>query len=103
MKWKSLLLGFTTGFFAAAVLLSRADAGLMRPDRILKRMKDHFRTYGQITGSWILETPEWFSSSDQKIQVYRGGVTVLQDGARKTFEFLSDATTGNLLESRMVQ
>ena len=99
MNWKSFFsgvaIGLAIGIFAAK---TTEKLGTLNSEDVLAKVKNELKKKGKITGSWIIAQPETYQKNDLTYQVYRGGITCLQDHQSTTYEFLADAKTGTVLE-----
>lgn len=99
-KYYSLiLLSFILSFFIGALsffLIDRHRA--VNPDSILDQVKSSFRKEGPIEGSWIEMTKVPWSKHALETEVYYGGLSRVEEGKIKHYEFLADAYTGSLLD-----
>ncbi|HEY4579372.1 MAG TPA: PepSY domain-containing protein [Savagea sp.] len=100
MKLKDYLLGVVTGV-AATFAVQQAMNQLVKyapADGVLKEVKKAFLQEGPIEGSWIVMQPEPYQNSVITMEVYRGGISRLQNGQLQQFEFVADANTGTIIE-----
>ena len=97
MNWKmitSLVAGFTVGYATSSYM---KESKLSDPEKVLASIKKKFRELGQVSGTWILMTPEKFRNQILEFDVYQGGITVHIDDFERKFEFIVDAKTGAIL------
>lgn len=87
----SFLLGALTFF-----LIDRNSS--VNPDRVLDRVKNDFREDGPISGSWIEMTKVPWSKYAYHTDVYYGGISRIEDGVLKHYEFIADAYSGSLVD-----
>lgn len=73
----------------------------MTPEKALKEAKTFFKQKGQINGSWIYMKPEQVEKDGLLYNAYRGGITQLENGEHKQYEFLVDADSGTMIESQL--
>lgn len=71
----------------------------MTPEKALKQAKETFKKSGPIHGSWIYMKPEDFEKNGLMYKVYRGGITRLENGENKQYEFYVDADTGTIIHT----
>jgi len=69
------------------------------PEKALKLVKSTFKQSGPIHGSWIYMKPEDLERNGLFYKVYRGGITRLENGVYKQYEFYVDTDTGSVIES----
>lgn len=103
MKWKSFFLGAAVGLiggYAARELVSNQT--LLPADRVLQKSKRLFKENGPIYGSWIQMKAEPFERNQISYQVYKGGISRMNNGEKEQFEFIADACTGTILEVRHI-
>lgn len=104
MNWKCFFLGVSAGIAGAFIVkeaTSRKET--VSPEEILKRVKNAYKQDGPISGSWINMTAEPFLRSPIEHQVYKGGITRTVDGQSELHEFIADAKTGTILETKLAQ
>lgn len=87
----SFLLGALTFF-----LIDRNKA--VNPDRVLNQVKNDFRADGPIEGSWIEMTKVPWSKYAYQTEVYYGGISRIEGGKLKHYEFIADAYSGTLVD-----
>jgi len=104
MNWKCFFLGVSAGV-AGGLIVKEATSRkeMISPEEILNRVKNAYKKDGPISGSWINMTSEPFLRSPIKHQVYKGGITRTVDGQSELFEFIADAKTGTILETKIAQ
>lgn len=68
------------------------------PDKVLSNVRDAFLTEGPIEGSWIEATRKPTQKFAITQELYRGGISRLEDGKLVSYEFAADAKTGTVLE-----
>ncbi|WP_066311102.1 PepSY domain-containing protein [Bacillus sp. FJAT-29814] len=103
MNWKSFALGVSVGIlagFAAKTVISSTTN--VSPEKVLENVKDHFKQNGPISGSWIHMKAEPFEKHQVQYQVYKGGISKNNNGKTEQFEFIADASTGALLDVRLL-
>lgn len=99
MNWKSFLLGAAVGVvsgYAVKEIISQKT--YVSPEKVLENVKKQFNQNGPINGSWIHMITEPFEKHDIKYQVYKGGISKIQNGVNEQFEFIADALTGTLID-----
>ncbi|MBF4499798.1 MULTISPECIES: PepSY domain-containing protein [Savagea] len=99
MKLKDFILGIATGV-AATIAVQQAMTQISKyapADNVLNEVKNAFLKEGPIEGSWIVMQPEEYQNGILTTEVYRGGITRLDNGNLQQFEFVADAKTGTLL------
>lgn len=100
MNWKSFLLGAAVGIvggYAAREILSQKSK--ISPDKALIIAKEVFKKHGPISGSWILMNAEKYEKNEIQYDVYRGGISRLTGENMVQYEFISDASTGTIIEA----
>lgn len=70
----------------------------LKPEKVLKSVKERFQRKYEVSGSWIYMKPEPFEKNDLQYDVYHGGITKHTNGEYIPYEFYIDAHTGTLLE-----
>ncbi|OCA91419.1 peptidase M4 [Bacillus sp. FJAT-27225] len=102
MNWKAFLLGAAAGAAAAyavnEAILENRDVSAQK---VLSHARNQFKASGPISGSWIHMEALPFEKNGIEYRVYRGGITRQNPNSSDTgeqFEFVSDATTGTILE-----
>lgn len=98
MKWKGFLLGALTGIAVGWLTKTITDNQYYSPEEVLQNVKKRMKPKGKITGSWIMTNPEQIDMNTISYQVYRGGITCINDEEKSNFEFLADAKTGTIIE-----
>ncbi|HEY4566801.1 hypothetical protein GOP80_10580 [Planococcaceae bacterium Storch 2/2-2] len=100
MKLRDFVLGVVTGV-AATVAVQRAMSE-MAPyapaDAVLSNVKETFLKEGPIEGSWIVMEPETYEKNVLTLDVYRGGITRMENGKVQQYEFIADAQTGTVID-----
>ncbi|MFS0780516.1 hypothetical protein [Bacillus sp. 1P06AnD] len=99
MKWQNIILGAAAGFacgYAAKSIIDNKNNP--SPDAVLTHVKNAVKANGKIIGSWILMKPEHYVKNGLQYEVFKGGLTKLEDEEQKQFEFVADATTGTVIE-----
>ena len=82
------------GFLIGKLLGNRK----MSANKILRRIRRDFRTEGPVAGSWIEHFTKPYQPFAFKTDVYRGGISRIEDGQVVNYNFLADAHTGTLLQ-----
>lgn len=98
LKWNKLLIGFSTGIIAGALISQAAKKKTISSDVALGLAKKAFKENGPIDGSWIHMNPESIKRYDLSYQIYRGGITRTVNNEVEQYEFLVDAMTGTIIE-----
>jgi predicted small secreted protein len=99
MEWKPFLLGAAVGLiggYAANEIISKKVN--ISPEKVLDHVKNQFKQQGQISGSWIQMEAVPFEKEQIRYKVYKGGVSKIQNGENKQYEFLADAGTGTIID-----
>lgn len=100
MKIKDFAAGILTGI-AAGIVVSEVFNRMNRhvpADTVLNELKEAFKQEGPIDGSWIVMKTEPFTKHKLPMEVYRGGISRVQNGELEQFEFAADARTGSIVE-----
>ncbi len=100
MKLKEFLVGILTGVAAGIVVnkvLEQVDPNVAA-EEVLSSIKKSFKEEGPIDGSWIVMKTEPFSNNAIKMDVYRGGISRINNGQLEQFEFAADSKTGTVVE-----
>jgi predicted small secreted protein len=104
MNWKSFGLGLGAGivggFAAFEVLTAKRHVS---PEKALANGKNHFKQQGPISGSWIHMNPEPYEKGNLSYTVYKGGISRTIDGKAEQYEFIADACTGTIIETKKVE
>lgn len=66
--------------------------------KILDHVKALFLREGPIEGAWIEDQPDTYIAQNHNTRAYFGGVTRLEDEHLQQYQFVADATTGELLD-----
>ncbi|WP_050616090.1 PepSY domain-containing protein [Bacillus testis] len=99
MKWQSIVLGAAAGFicgYAAKCVIDNNNTP--SPDDVLTHVKDAVKENGKVIGSWILMKPESYVKNGLQYEVFKGGLTKIDNDEQTQFEFVADATTGTVLD-----
>ncbi|WLD92415.1 PepSY domain-containing protein [Alkalihalobacillus sp. AL-G] len=88
----STLLGTAIGFIAGVFITKQVSERSVSPELALKKVKQKFPE--KIDGSWIYTTKETIALNELDYNVYKGGLTCLD----QHYEFTVDAETGAILE-----
>lgn len=91
----ALILSFLLGALSFFLIDQRTA---VNPDRVLDHVKRDFRLDGPIKGSWIEMTKVPWSKYSYQTDVYYGGLSRLEDGQSKHYEFIADAYSGNIMD-----
>lgn len=95
----SSLLLLTTGIIVGvAGTLFYRELTPKKPNLILEEVKKSFALEGTITGSWIDYDPVEFDLYESKPLVYLGGISRKEGESIKTYNFVTDAYTGEILD-----
>ncbi|WP_018664039.1 propeptide PepSY amd peptidase M4 [Heyndrickxia acidiproducens] len=99
MNWKTFVTGIAVGA-AAGYAMNEAvhRAVTASPESVLAKVKKAFKENGPIDGSWIQMTEEDYEKYPFKSKVYRGGISLTEDGEKKQYEFIADTKTGIVLD-----
>ena len=100
MKLKDFLAGVLTGVAAGLIVnqaIGRIEMNTPAED-VLRSVKEAFKKEGPIDGSWIVMKPEPFHNGVITMDVYRGGISRMQNGSLEQFEFAADSKTGTVVE-----
>ncbi|KAB7666783.1 hypothetical protein [Bacillus sp. B1-b2] len=99
MSWKSIITGVAVGVAASYVALKAISRNRsLTSDDILHIARVAFKEQGPINGSWINMKKETLLTPDQTYHVYRGGITRMNGSVKEVYEFVSDSTTGRILD-----
>ncbi len=100
MKVNNFLAGVLTGVAAGIVVSETIDRlnKNVSADTVLNTVKEAFKTEGPIDGSWIVMKTEPFQNNVISMDVYRGGISRINNGELEQFEFAADAKTGTVVE-----
>lgn len=98
MNWNKLLIGFSTGIIAGALISQAAKKKSISSDAALSLAKKAFKENGPIDGSWIHMNPENITKYNLPYKIYRGGITRTVNNEVEQYEFLVDAVTGTIIE-----
>ena len=104
MKLRDFLIGVVTGL-AAALIIKQASEKIspyMPANLVLENIKKEFKKESPIDGSWIFMKTEPFKNGIIELPVYRGGISRMVDGEMETYEFAADATSGVVVELKLV-
>jgi predicted small secreted protein len=100
MSWKKFVTGIAVGFAAAYALEQWREKMVIPSEKALQIAKEAFKKSGNISGSWIQTNIESFEKNGLSYQVYRGGITKTSDAETEAHEFIMDAYTGTIIETR---
>ncbi|WP_281164806.1 hypothetical protein [Liquorilactobacillus sicerae] len=94
-----LIFGAIAGFISGL----QANGNLQQPTKltpqqILKKIRAAFQAETPVQDSWINMQPQHFQRFALKADVYRGGISRLEDQQLIQYDFLADANTGSVLE-----
>lgn len=91
------LLLFTGALIGAATALLIKEERPMKAGLVLEKVKKHYGHQGEVTASWIDYDPIEYDALESKPLVYRGGVTLTQEGKNIQYQFASDIYTGEII------
>ncbi|GMB07297.1 PepSY domain-containing protein [Thermolongibacillus altinsuensis] len=100
MSWKKFITGIAVGFAAAYALEQWRKQTVIPSDQALQIAKEAFKKSGNISGSWIQTNVDSFEKDGLSYQVYRGGITKTNNSETEAHEFIMDAYTGTIIETR---
>ncbi|MDR2464787.1 MAG: hypothetical protein LBD38_00730 [Streptococcaceae bacterium] len=95
--------GFAFGLVTGLTSMKAYKEKKLTSQRILKKVKKHFSTNGEIQASWIFQEVQEFQQLDLSIPVFEGGITRLTGEQITTYKFLADAKTGTLVHIEEVE
>lgn len=93
-----LLIGAIAGFFSGLQARENLQQPKLTPQQILKKIRRAFQAETPVQDSWINMKPQHFQKFAIKTDVYRGGISRLEDQQLIQYDFLADANTGSVLE-----
>jgi predicted small secreted protein len=101
MNMKTFFIGAAVGILGGFAL-KEAITQNITPEKILEKIKNHFKKQGPIQGSWIHTEVEPFEKGTIHYQVYKGGISRQRNGTNEQYEFIADASTGTILDVRLL-
>jgi predicted small secreted protein len=101
MNLKTFVIGAAVGLLGGYVL-KNISAQKVDPEKILDQIKRHFKKQGPIQGSWIHTEVEPYENGTFRYQVYKGGISRQMNGENEQYEFIADASTGTILDVRLL-
>jgi predicted small secreted protein len=101
MNLKTFFIGAAVGILGGFAL-KEAITQNITPEKILEKIKKHFKKQGPIQGSWIHTVVEPFEKGTIHYQVYKGGISRQFNGTNEQYEFIADASTGTILDVRLL-
>lgn len=66
--------------------------------QILDHVKALFLREGPIEGAWIEDQPDTYMTQTQNAKAYFGGITRLENDKLQQYQFIANATTGELMD-----
>ncbi|KRL14323.1 hypothetical protein [Schleiferilactobacillus perolens] len=98
--WVYFAAGALTGLFTGTVQMYwHQHQQRLQLDHRLQQVKDLFLREGPIEGSWIEYQSHAYRAKDGRtVAVNYGGITRLEDGQLRQYEFIMDVPTGQLLD-----
>ncbi|WP_411953683.1 peptidase M4 [Alkalibacillus sp. S2W] len=99
MKWYKLVVPATVGIAVGTIVGKKVKDQWLVPEVALNRVKEEFKQSGPISGSWILMDKKAYDHNGQSFKVYEGGVSRTIDGKTEQYQFVADATSGQILDS----
>lgn len=103
MNWKSFILGlgagFVGGFLTNQLLMEKKHVS---PEKALAHAKEIFKQTGPISGSWIQMKAEPYEKEHSSYTVYRGGISRTVNGQPEQYEFIVDAFTGDIIDTKKI-
>ncbi|KRL99824.1 hypothetical protein [Liquorilactobacillus satsumensis] len=98
-----LVLGILTGFIGGLQARNAVHKRELLSSRaILANVKHSFQNETPIQDSWIATKPQPFQKFALRTNVYRGGLSRLEDHQLVRYEFTADAKTGSILDLQRV-
>lgn len=101
MNLKTFFVGTAVGLLGGFAL-KKALSQNIAPEKILEKIKKHFKKQGPIQGSWIHTEVEPFEKGTIQYQVYKGGISRQFNGENEQYEFIADASTGTILDVQLL-
>lgn len=99
MNWKTFILGVSAGliggYAAKGIIVKKVNVS---PEKVLEYVKNRFKQYGPIQGSWIHMEVQDYEKHPIQYRVYKGGISRIHNDKNEQFEFVADASTGTILE-----
>jgi predicted small secreted protein len=102
LKYKRLLVGIGLGIAGGVLLKRKLSSQYVQPEKALKTVKPFFRSYGNVTGTWINSEPKWTSTSVHEGDIYEGGFTIDDNGEQKNYTFMLNAENGELITTHEI-
>ncbi len=96
-KWYWFL-GIVVAAIAAIATKKVLEQSKLSAEETLEFTKRAFSAKGHVQGAWISATPELYAYEGQEYEVYKGGISILEDDRETTYQFTADSETGALLE-----
>ncbi|MGG0717381.1 PepSY domain-containing protein [Robertmurraya massiliosenegalensis] len=103
MNWKSFFLGLGVGVVSGFATKQLLDAKThVSPEKALANAKELFKQSGPISGSWIQMKTEPYEKQNLTYIVYKGGISRFTDKSMEQYEFIADAATGSIIETKEI-
>lgn len=90
-----LTLGLVAGWLGRQYLVEESP---MNSETVLKNVREQFLKEGPIEGSWIELDTFHYKKFALETDVYRGGISRIEDGQLAQYEFIADAYTGSPID-----
>ncbi|MGN8645844.1 PepSY domain-containing protein [Gracilibacillus sp. HCP3S3_G5_1] len=88
-------IAFMFGYFLRQ---QQTERQRMKPEKVLKLVKEIFQKKYEVSGSWIYMKAEPLQKNGLEYEVYHGGITKHIDGEYVPYEFYVDAYTGTIID-----
>lgn len=99
MKWGRFMLGVATGLATAYFIYQEQKYKPLQPEKVVKMLKDHYRSQLAIMGTWIHLEPRTKEINGIECHTYQCGLTALMEGKPYFIECVVDADDGTILSS----
>lgn len=98
MKKRYWLVGIGVAISAALMTKKVLDERSLSAEDALEYTKRAFSAKGHVQGAWISASPEVYTYDGREYDVFKGGISVLENDEETTYQFTVDSETGALLE-----
>lgn len=92
------ILLFTGALIGSAITMLIKENRPINAGFALKNIKDELQYLGEIQGSWIDYDPIEYELFETVPLVYLGGLSVMENGQLKQYQFAADIYTGELVD-----
>lgn len=93
-------IGALVGYLSKQYLVERKTVDA---DLVLNNVKDDFKDTGDIEGAWIELNPVEHEIFPHKTDVFKGGISRIEDDNLVQYEFIADAHTGTIMDISTIE